>query len=138
MATSNCNYLTMEVHHHPEGGKKRFKEYLSEGLMIFLAVTMGFIAESLRENINTKDKEKNYIVSFENNLEKDKADLDSTIVDNQKKIKGLDSLLSLSDKDIMGSEIDIQICMECQQFFSFYQQRRYNDTAKKFRRFAIY
>ncbi len=90
----------MEVHHHPEVGRKRFKEYLSEGLMIFLAVTMGFFAESLRENINAKDKEKEYIVSFENNLEKDKAELDYTIEDNQKKIKGLDSLLSLSDKDM--------------------------------------
>ncbi len=90
----------MEIHHHPEAGRKRFKEYLSEGLMIFLAVTMGFFAESLRENISAKDKEKDYIVSFANNLEKDKGDLDSTIVDNQKKIKGLDSLLSLCDKDM--------------------------------------
>jgi hypothetical protein len=30
----------MEVHHHPHVGKKNFKEYLLEGLMIFLAVTL--------------------------------------------------------------------------------------------------
>jgi len=42
----------MEVHHHPEVEKKGFKEYLLEGLMIFLAVTMGFIAENIRENIS--------------------------------------------------------------------------------------
>lgn len=90
----------MEVHHHPEVEKKNFKQYLLEGLMIFVAVTMGFFAESLRENINAKDKEKEYIVSFENNLEKDKAELNYTILDNQKKIKGLDSLLLLNDKDL--------------------------------------
>ncbi len=32
---------TMEVHHHPHVEKKNFKEYLLEGLMIFLAVSMG-------------------------------------------------------------------------------------------------
>jgi hypothetical protein len=42
----------MEVHHHPEVEKKGFKEYLLEGLMIFLAVMMGFFAETLRENIS--------------------------------------------------------------------------------------
>ncbi len=49
----------MEVHHHPHVTKKSFKEYLLEGLMIFLAVSMGFIAENIREHIseNTKAKE---------------------------------------------------------------------------------
>ena len=94
----------MEVHHHPEVGNKNFKEYLLEGLMIFLAVTMGFIAESLRENINSKDKEQEYVVSFVNNLEKDKTSLDNCIFDNKKKIKGLDSILSLSDKSMAVPE----------------------------------
>jgi len=47
----------MEVHHHPHvenlsagNAGKRFKEYFLEFLMIFLAVTMGFIAENIREN----------------------------------------------------------------------------------------
>jgi hypothetical protein len=39
----------MEVHHHPHLEKKNFKEYLLEGLMIFVAVTMGFFAEGIRE-----------------------------------------------------------------------------------------
>jgi hypothetical protein len=48
----------MEVHHHPKvenlpAGKagKKFKEYFLEFIMIFLAVTMGFFAETIRENI---------------------------------------------------------------------------------------
>ena len=59
----------MEVHHHPNVEKKRFREYILEFLMIFLAVTMGFFAESLRENISNKDKEKEYINSFVQNLQ---------------------------------------------------------------------
>ena len=43
----------MEVHHHPQlhHEKKPWKEYFLEFLMIFLAVTMGFFAETMRENI---------------------------------------------------------------------------------------
>lgn len=42
----------MEVHHHPEVEKKGLKEYVFEGLMIFLAVMTGFVAENVRENIS--------------------------------------------------------------------------------------
>ena len=38
----------MEVHHHSHHPKK-WKEYLTEFLMLFLAVSMGFVAENLRE-----------------------------------------------------------------------------------------
>ena len=45
--------IAMEVHHHPDlhHQKKPWKEYLLEGLMIFIAVMMGFIAENIREDI---------------------------------------------------------------------------------------
>ena len=44
----------MEVHHHPQltHQPKPWKEYLLEGLMIFIAVTLGFFAENLREHIS--------------------------------------------------------------------------------------
>ena len=40
----------MEVHHHPHVEKKNFKEYFFEFIMIFLAVTLGFFAENIREH----------------------------------------------------------------------------------------
>src|SRR5437762_1603799 len=58
---SKSDIENMEVHHHPHVEKKNFKEYLLEGLMIFLAVTMGFFAESLRENVSNHEKELNYM-----------------------------------------------------------------------------
>ena len=65
----------MEVHHHPHVGKKSIKEYLLEFLMIFLAVTMGFFAESFREHIVNKEREKKYIHSFYEDLQSDQKDL---------------------------------------------------------------
>jgi hypothetical protein len=65
----------MEVHHHPHVEKKKFKEYFLEFLMIFLAVTLGFFAESLRENLVDRGKEKHLITSILADLKKDTADL---------------------------------------------------------------
>jgi hypothetical protein len=65
----------MEVHHHPHAEKKSFKEYLLEGLMIFLAVTMGFIAESLREHITENKRAKEYATTMVSDLSSDTADL---------------------------------------------------------------
>ena len=72
----------MEVHHHPElphGDKKNFREYLLEGLMIFIAVFMGFVAENIREHISDNSKEKNYARSLYSDLKKDSAQLADVI-----------------------------------------------------------
>jgi hypothetical protein len=67
----------MEVHHHPEVEKKGFKEYLLEGLMIFLAVTLGFIAETIRESISEHERAKSYASSMLKDLEADSVQLKS-------------------------------------------------------------
>ena len=54
----------MEVHHHPHVGKKGFIEYFLEFLMIFLAVTMGFFAENMREDFTEKKVARQYIESL--------------------------------------------------------------------------
>ncbi|HLY70125.1 MAG TPA: hypothetical protein VKR53_10390 [Puia sp.] len=92
----------MEVHHHPDihHKPKAWKEYFLEGFMIFVAVMLGFFAEGLRENIGDRQKEKEYIASFIKNLQNDTSNLKATILENQWKIKGLDTLLSLSFKNM--------------------------------------
>ena len=69
----------MEVHHHPHLEKKSFKEYLLEGLMIFFAVSMGFIAENIREFISDNAKEKEFIESILEDLKEDQKSFTSTI-----------------------------------------------------------
>ncbi len=63
----------MEVHHHPDlqHKKKNFKEYFLEFLMIFLAVTLGFFAESIREHLGDKSKEREYLSSMVSELQYD-------------------------------------------------------------------
>src|ERR1700733_3130485 len=89
----------MEVHHHPElphGEKKRFKEYVLEFLMIFLAVTMGFIAENIREHFSDNSKENDYITGMVKNLAVDTTRLNETIKETILQNKGLDSLRKVS------------------------------------------
>jgi hypothetical protein len=69
----NTSDITMEVHHHPKVEKKSLKEYLLEGLMIFLAVTMGFFAENLRERISDNHRESEFAKALYNELSADSA-----------------------------------------------------------------
>jgi hypothetical protein len=68
---------SMEVHHHPDmhHRKKKWKEYLLEFLMIFLAVTLGFIAENIRESISEHERAKVFAASMLKDLEADTAQL---------------------------------------------------------------
>jgi len=67
----------MEVHHHPDlhHKKKKFREYFLEFLMIFLAVTLGFLAESIREHLSDNNKENEYIHLLIADLESDQQTL---------------------------------------------------------------
>ncbi len=85
----------MEVHHHPEVEKKGFKEYILEGLMIFLAVTMGFFAEGLRETINEHNRAKEFAVTLYADLKADTADLKSYIKYVDRGAKSVDTLMQL-------------------------------------------
>ncbi|HSN09538.1 MAG TPA: hypothetical protein VLS85_10885 [Hanamia sp.] len=87
----------MEVHHHPNVEKKNFKEYFLEFVMIFLAVTMGFFAESLREHINDHAKSEQYIQSLVEDLESDTARMDDIIQFDEAKITGLNSMYQCYD-----------------------------------------
>jgi hypothetical protein len=81
LGPSATNLDTMEVHHHPDlhHKKRNFTEYFLEFIMIFLAVTMGFLAESLREHIGDKSKEKEYMSSMVAELKYDTAEYNKAL-----------------------------------------------------------
>ena len=83
----------MEVHHHPEVEKKGFKEYILEGLMIFLAVFMGFVAENVRENISEHKRATEFARSYFEDIKKDTAALNNAMRFSKHKIAVLDSAL---------------------------------------------
>jgi len=93
----------MEVHHHPQVEKKKFKEYFFEFLMIFLAVSMGFFAESLREQILDKNREKEYMKEIVENLGYDSTRCAMNAETNAQIFLGLDSLRNQLKEAIRGS-----------------------------------
>ena len=82
----------MEVHHHPHVEKKNFKEYFLEFLMIFLAVTLGFFAENLREHITESNQEKEFAQELYIELKDDSAVAAGKVALRLSKEKDLDYL----------------------------------------------
>jgi len=118
----------MEVHHHPQPGKKNFKEYFLEGLMIFLAVMLGFIAENVREGISDNAKAKEYINSFIQNLKDDTTGISNTIIENTRKLENLQRLMSLSRQDLSSTETRKDLYNYCGSSVGFYSIFKSNDA----------
>ncbi|MES2328123.1 MAG: hypothetical protein V4539_00885 [Bacteroidota bacterium] len=95
VVTPSPETTPMEVHHHPHVEKKNFKEYLLEGLMIFLAVSMGFIAEGLREHIGDREKEKQFMESLSHDLSTDIENLERIQLRRAKRGPYLDSFMAI-------------------------------------------
>ena len=85
----------MEVHHHPKVQKKNFKEYFLEFFMIFLAVSLGFFAEQIREDFADHSREKEYMKSMIEDLKSDTVLLSSNIRLRQQRNEMIDSLIYL-------------------------------------------
>ena len=88
----------MEVHHHPQVEKKNFKEYFLEFLMIFLAVTLGFFAENLREHFTEKKNTREYLETFQQELKRNKNILNGEKKMLQEHEPTLDSLAAIFDE----------------------------------------
>ncbi len=84
--------MTMHIHHHPDIRKKNIKEYIFEGLMIFMAITLGFFAERLREEWTEHSKGKQLIVSMIEDAQTDMANITKAIDLNKKRVLKLDTL----------------------------------------------
>jgi hypothetical protein len=120
----------MEVHHHPElphGEKKRFKEYLLEFLMIFLAVTMGFIAENIREHLSDSSKESEYITGLVKNLGDDTANLKNVIRDTRLQINGIDSLRKISKEKLGDIKVQDSLYLLTSKYLFYANDFKNND-----------
>lgn len=111
-----------------EKNRKPPTAYLLEGLMIFIAVTLGFFAESFRESISNHEKELEYVKSLISQLEQDTFRLTEAIVENEKKIKGLDSLLALPLSEIRLSRTRYLLYKYSQMHVTYYSAFISNDA----------
>src|SRR6202171_4137992 len=79
ISPSETKTLDMEVHHHPDLHHKRknLREYFLEFLMIFLAVTLGFFAENIREYFVEHKSAREYASLLVEDLATDTVELNS-------------------------------------------------------------
>jgi hypothetical protein len=99
----------MEVHHHPHVEKKNFKEYFLEFIMIFLAVTLGFFAENIRERIKDGEQGNQYIQSLVEDLEADTMRMNDIIRYDEAKIIALNSMYQCYDT--VTNDLKASSCM---------------------------
>jgi hypothetical protein len=109
----------MEVHQHSHTPRKKWYHYFWEFFMLFLAVTLGFFVENQREHIVEHKREKQFILSFMDDLKNDMNQLDSLTRKRQEKAVWFDSLtllLNTPDPDKYGGQI---------YYYSRYRPRPY-------------
>ena len=100
----------MEVHKHPHHvtHSKKWTEYLLEFFMLFLAVFLGFVAENVREHIVEKERAKQYIESFYEDLRTDSARLNYLIGFETRKIEALNVLQSCYDS-LLNNQVPVSL-----------------------------
>ena len=88
--------LSMEVHHpHHPSHKKKWTEYLLEFFMLFLAVFLGFLAESRREQMVEKHREVEYMHLLLQDLKQDSSRFNANINRNKKDLIMIDSAINM-------------------------------------------
>lgn len=82
----------MEVHHpHHPAHVKKWKEYFLEFFMLFLAVSLGFLAENYREHYIEKERSHELLQSFMNDVRSNVKYIDSLVAGNKDMIMKNDS-----------------------------------------------
>lgn len=96
----------MEVHHHAHTSRKKWTHYFWEFLMLFLAVFCGFLAENLREHRVEKQRGKQYILSFYQDLKTDTSRFTIIIKSYKEKFAAFKTMPECYNKLINGNQSD--------------------------------
>ncbi|MEY3152958.1 MAG: hypothetical protein ACK5EZ_07215 [Bacteroidota bacterium] len=76
----------MEVHHpHGHHGPKNWKEYITEFLMLFAAVSLGFLAENIREGFIERHRSHELAIALKADVEQDIEKI-KTLVNNREEV----------------------------------------------------
>jgi hypothetical protein len=97
----------MEVH-HKHHVPKNWKEYITEFIMLFAAVSIGFLAENFRERQVEQHRAAEFIDMFKIEIDKNEYQIDSVIKQDMPLLNYYDSLMyALRDKSQRISLYDI-------------------------------
>jgi len=81
----------MEVHHHSHK-PKNWKEYITEFIMLFAAVTLGFFAENVREHQVVIERKNQNLLAMVQDLKRDSVQLQQRIIEYTKAVKTFENL----------------------------------------------
>lgn len=81
----------MEVHHRSHK-PKNWKEYITEFIMLFAAVTLGFFAENVREHQIVIERKDQNLLAMVQDLKRDSVQLEQRIIEYTKAIKTFEDL----------------------------------------------
>ena len=109
--TNTAKENDMEVHHHTHTahGKKNWKSYFWEFLMLFLAVFCGFLAEYQLEHKIERDRAKQYIALLYEDLKTDTTRINHLTEYNSDKIAGLTGMMGCYDT--VSKNLKASYCM---------------------------
>ncbi len=104
---SGLQHSDMEIHHHGHvHEKKKWKEYVFQFFMLFLAVFCGFLAEYQLEHKIEKERGRQYILSLYEDLKNDTSEFTNLIQSYHIKVtafEGIDECFETVSKDIESS-----------------------------------
>jgi hypothetical protein len=97
----------MEVHAHSHTERKKWTHYLWEFLMLFLAVTLGFLVENQREHYVEHQREKQFIQSLFNDIKSDTTNIVKIINARTAKERMIDSMIYMMNSSDPGGFIKL-------------------------------
>jgi hypothetical protein len=106
----------MEVHQHTHSTRKKWHHYFWEFFMLFLAVTLGFFVENIREHLADRKKEKSYISSLIADLKNDTTTIRQVTKVDFKLLHGEDSLVDL----LSNFKDNDSISRKCYRYYFLY------------------
>lgn len=102
----------MEAYHpHGKHHPRKFKDYMVEFIMMFIAISGGFFMENLRERVVDRHKEHAYMVRLIRDVKEDTLNIKRIMRINERQMHGLDSLQALLE--MPASSIPVE------KFYSF-------------------
>lgn len=113
----------MEVH-HKHHVPKNFKEYLTEFLMLFAAVTLGFFVENMREHYVEDHRGQVYAQRLLEDLKEDSIRLDNVYNSAEEKVRLITSVMPFA-KD----EKKIMQLVDSFYYFGFWNYNKYGYVA---------
>jgi len=138
----NQEIENMEVHHHSHvaHGKKNWKSYFWEFLMLFLAVFCGFLAENWREHYVEHQREKQYARQLVADLRADSLQFARLYVEMRRVIGQQDAFINLmssatisTDKEIITGIAPLQWIYKVSKTSSTYDQMKASGSLRYIR-----